>query len=65
MAEEEVLHEARKPQDMVYLQQTSATAFSGNTKMQTKQWWHRLEKILKGLFQMASDCHKSVSLVKT
>lgn len=34
MAEEEVLHEARKTLDLAYPEQVFATAFSGNTKMQ-------------------------------
>lgn len=37
MAEEKVLHEGRKPLDLAYPEQVSATAFSGNTKMQMKQ----------------------------
>lgn len=37
MAEEKVLHEARKTLDLAYSEQVSATAFSGNTEMQMKQ----------------------------
>lgn len=37
MAEEEVLHGARKTLDLAYPEQGSATAFSGDTEMQIKQ----------------------------